>query len=676
MHAKLSAQARAGHYGAGVPAVGTVRTWPSLDWDSQVVLKEFKLRAVGPHAEFWVRADDMRVATDECRSSNTDDLVVTDQQLRYLVRQFEQVIRPREGRVFGFPAPRDGSNAKPDQLDPHIPAGAWRGQGDRVVVLVDNIPSGGEFLGDLVDTVDRNFLIVRASTWLTTLGVRPQNLALDPCRNHEGFPIPHEIEGILAHEYNHVIWNSKAEDTDAPNWIPEGAADWAEWLAGYVDRTKDSLANLTTGCFQGRQDAVIPPGYSDPFGARIGGPENSQSLWPDPGLSNFCDYGAAETMFHLLAARYGHGFVRDLLFEGGGSGFDRLAETLARHGVHTSPFTLLRDWSTLAALDGVLDDGAKLTGADPRRFESKALHSTVNLGTGFAYTRPGAPPNGADFVRLRDGVGHYLHAGALKSLSFDAPTVYPPRPVEWSIQTNGRPAGDAALYSGAVADEVNIDRSIVRPVTVDPANPTLSFNARWDIEPGDDIGTVQVSTDGGATFHSRRSAGMVTTLAGDVEPEIAAELPGFNGSSGGWTHQSIDLTDLAGQTVLVAFRYETDSFASYPGMWIDNIKMGNTLLSNGSALNGWKTISAYQIKTIPGISLRLIAYTNDHKRAWTADVPLGAAHHAELSEDQLYSLLGHRAETVAAIIDHYEPTETIQTAAPYRLTVNGRLQPG
>lgn len=169
---------------------------------------------------------------------------------------------------------------------------------------------------------------------------------------------------------------------------------------------------------------------------------------------------------------------------------------------------------------------------------------------------------------------------------------------------------------------------------------------------------------------------MVTSLAIDVQPEIAAEPPGFNGDSGGWTHQSVDLSDLAGQTVLVAFRYETDFSYSSPGMWIDSIKTGGTLTCDGSALDGWRTISAYQVRPVPGISVRLVAYTDDHKEAWAADVPLDSARHARLNADQLRHLVGDRAQTVAAIVSHYEPTESVREAAPYRLTVNGRLQPG
>ncbi|GAA0300031.1 hypothetical protein GCM10010302_43250 [Streptomyces polychromogenes] len=122
--AHLGEQAKAGRYGGGDAQLGTRRTWPTIDWASSTVLREFQLGSLTPHAEFWVRTGDMRVDSDECRSSNADDVVITDRQLHYLGEQFEHVMRPREAEAFGVPKPRD----------------------DRVVVLVDNIPSGGSSL--------------------------------------------------------------------------------------------------------------------------------------------------------------------------------------------------------------------------------------------------------------------------------------------------------------------------------------------------------------------------------------------------------------------------------------------------------------------------------------------------------------------------------------------------
>ncbi|MER7466873.1 hypothetical protein [Streptomyces sp. NPDC097981] len=72
----------------------------------------------------------------------------------------------------------------------------------------------------------------------------------------------------------------------------------------------------------------------------------------------------------------------------------------------------------------------------------------------------------------------------------------------------------------------------------------------------------------------------------------------------------------------------------------------------------------------------VVAWADDHKRPWAAGVPLDADHHAVLDERGLRRLVHAEAETVFAIVDRCEPTATIGSAAPYRLTGNGALQPG
>jgi hypothetical protein len=53
------------------------------------------------------------------------------------------------------------------------------------------------------------------------------------------------------------------------------------------------------------------------------------------------------------------------------------------------------------------------------RFRSRGLDATINWDTQDAFSSPGAPPNGSDYVRLRDGSGGSLGAGAIESISFD-----------------------------------------------------------------------------------------------------------------------------------------------------------------------------------------------------------------------------------------------------------------
>jgi hypothetical protein len=675
---RLHAQAAHGHSGQGTPPLGTVRAWPDVTYDGeQIVLKDFALRGVGPHIEVWVGVD-LPVESDECRSSNAANLVITDAQVGYLIWQFERRIRPLEARLFGVPRPRDGSAAQPDVLGLSIPADAFRGDGDHLVVLVDNFRSGGWTLTLDQQATDRNVVAIKAQGWPNSEGPHPLDLGPDPCRTLNGYAVPNMEEALLAHEYNHLTKENRGGagslGATAP-WITEGVAEWAAVKAGYVDPSEDSVANFVVACFLGRQAQAFPSGWLDPSGAQVGGPENSLSSFGDPGQGSDCEYGPPKTLMLFLASRYGPSFLRDLLYTSGTSGIaDGLVPTLARYGSHQSAAETLQDWSTMLALDGVLDDGARLIGADPRRFEQLQLHASPNLETPFAYAAPGAPPNGADFVRLRTASSAPVSSDAIESLRFDAPNIYPPAPVEWSVDPDGHAPGDAALYSGS--GDSTTDRAIVRSVAVDPANPTLSFDARYDTEPDYDYAFVQVSTDGGASYHSRPATTTRADAASDADARITAELPGFNGDSGGWVHETVDLTDLAGQNILVAFRLMTDVFVNQPGLWIDNVMIGGTSVSDGSTLDGWQTFT--EIKPIPiaGISARLVAYDRHHRRAGIVDVRLDSFNDGALTAAQLKILRDLRADTVVAIVNHYEPTERISQGAPYALTVNGVLQPG
>jgi hypothetical protein len=91
---------------------------------------------------------------------------------------------------------------------------------------------------------------------------------------------------------------------------------------------------------------------------------------------------------------------------------------LQRLGAAEDAFGLMHDWSAMLALDAALDRGTPLRIGDPQRFRSATLSASINWDNPDAYSSSGAPPNGSDFVRLRDGAGRYLAAAELQSLSF------------------------------------------------------------------------------------------------------------------------------------------------------------------------------------------------------------------------------------------------------------------
>ena len=412
---------------AASAAVGTVRNWLSLNTrDNRFAATPFRLAGVGEHVEVWV-ATDLRFPAEDCRNDVDAGARVTvgDEQVAYLVEAFDRVIYPRLSSAFSVPPARDGTRgrADPSQYDP-------RGDGDDVVVLVDNVRDtnyydsdnsrnepyvAGFFARDLVDFFDRNMLTIDAYDWVHRTGASPPHNPApgDLCASAPARP--NLYESTLAHEYQHLL--EYYQDPDEVNWVDEGLSDLAQRIAGFVDARRtihqrgfDNHVQCFLGWLGVRTDANPNP--------RPGGPENSLTRWSEHSGEILCDYGAAYTFIEVLAGRYGTPFVRALHREEA-NGLAGLRRVLRARGIRTTVPQLVADWGATAALDSVLDAGARFAG--PRsRYRTPALTASINWDEPRGYSRPGAPPNGSDFVRLRDRGGSFLGAGDLRSLRFSA----------------------------------------------------------------------------------------------------------------------------------------------------------------------------------------------------------------------------------------------------------------
>ncbi len=162
----------------------------------------------------------------------------------------------------------------------------------------------------------------------------------------------------------------------------------------------------------------------------------------------------------------------------------------------------------------------------------------------------------------------------------------PGKAVAWTVSDSAPDhSGNPALYSGSGP---NFDRGIVRQVSVPAGSPTLTFDTYYEIEQGYDFGFVQVSADGGKTFTSLGNANTTTQTESDAIQTVKDNVPGFSGDSSGWVSETFDLSDYAGKDVLLSFRYVTDPGVDKAGWWIDDVRVGGNLISDGSTLEGWK----------------------------------------------------------------------------------------
>ncbi len=172
-------------------------------------------------------------------------------------------------------------------------------------------------------------------------------------------------------------------------------------------------------CFQGF--GTVKTAYN-PNPRDCGGPQNSLTLWGDEGDGNeiLADYGNAWSFQLFLFDRYGQAFISALHRDGAHQGLDGVQAQLDRFAKGTKVVDVLHDFQTMNLVDRYLGDGkGNVVGAKKAsEVTTASLRATVNLDNPRSYAKPGAAPNGADYVRLRDGRGNAVSGKALQSLSF------------------------------------------------------------------------------------------------------------------------------------------------------------------------------------------------------------------------------------------------------------------
>jgi Immune inhibitor A peptidase M6 len=711
------------------PTVDENRDWLALDdVYGRYYPKTFTLYAINDKTEVWVATEAGRRVpaftalpqvgvTDgtgfingDCRAGRT---TITKAQASYIADQFQNNMLAKENAVFSTAPNRDGS-AKIIVDRPGRPPFNPLAPGQRTVVLVDNVRDdnfydlnntkglsfiAGFFSRQLNTLFDRNIMTIDAMDWLHRTTATPPNDPIpgDNCKSAPARPFAYE--GVFAHEYQHLLHSYS--DPDEATWVNEGLSDWAESLTGYVD---PSIPIDKTG-FESHTQCILgylgklTPANPNP---RAGGPENSLTRWTDQTEAEIlCDYGAAYTFMNYVHGQYGDKFMTSL-HNSPGNGLVAVKEALVAVGDRkTTPQDLVHNWALSIAVDGYLDAGAELESKiSARKLQTPALNAIANFDVPDAYSTPGAPSNGSDYVRLRDANGNPLNSRDLKSLKFTGATTLPSAPLAWKSDPNPPTrSGNPALFSGAADDR---DESAVTPITVGTgAAAALTFDAFWDEEETWDFGFAQISTDGGKTYKSLACTDTSTVTDPQAVPAVVENVPGFTGASGAFKPQTCDLAAYAGKSVLLAFRSINDpgtlgNSDAPAGFWVDNVKVGATLVSDGSSVAAFKSATQTAPVPVAGFYVSIISVQtksgegrgrgreNGRERGregrgetkvMIKRLPLTADFMIR-GDDEVHDYVLENASFVGAVVTYDDPTETIVQYAPYTLTVNGVVQPG
>lgn len=668
LNQKMTAQQRKqkSQAAAATPPVGTTRTLIALDdYKGVFYLKSYTLQAVGAHIEVWV-ADDTSFPAGDCRAQVANTTTVTRAQAEGLAAEFDNNIYPKESQAFSVAPDRDGSKGTVSSIDSS-------GDGDKIMTLVDNVRDdnyydgvkvaptyvAGFFSSQINELLDRNVMTIDAFDWAhRTTANPPDEPTTDLCTSRPGRP--HLYEGTFAHEYQHLL--EYYQDPNEATWVNEGLSDFAQTLVGYVDATKsvfDTGGDSHIYCFQGFGTVQTP---ANPNPRNCGGPANSLTLWGDQGSGAeiLADYGNAYSVMLFLYDRYGTGFMSALHRDGRGQGLVGLQDALDGYADGADVYQVLHDYQVSTLVDKYVDTKkGKVTGISKARVTADSLASTVNLGNPAAYASPGAPANGADYVGLRASSGLYLDGKKLRNVRFEGAKQLVPEPLRWTSVTNAPQHGDdAALWSG---NESNLDASAVASVTVPKDKPTLTFDELHLAEQGYDYAYVVISTDGGKSYTALSNA---NTVAGPYGPA-------FNGDASAWANQTFDLSKYAGKSVLLGFRYVSDGGTNDGGFYVDNVKVGDTEVSDGSSTADFRSFTQARPAPVAAWNVRLVGLdTAKHK----ALVKTYKTRSFKLNADKLAKF--RKYPRVVAIVSYDEPTEQLQPQALYTLTVNGVVQAG
>lgn len=539
--------------------VGTILQWYTLDeeLEDELLLTDFELREIGKTAEIWVQVD-------MSYPDNRDVPVITDEQVTYMLAEFDDNIRPTDTQYFGEPDFLDGSEAL-------LGSEYYGEENGRDVILISNIRDTayyddsypyyivGFYWGVFETAFDRNIISIDCADWENRVG--------------DDVAIPNLYEGTVAHEYQHLIHDDKNPDDDT--FMNEGCSMYAEPLCGYNIAWGDIQAYLAT-------------------------PDNSLTEWGDQGDINIlADYGSALMWAIYLSDHHGGAALLADFVQSGVPGIQGLNEALSRHSPGATFDSVYHDWRIANLLhtdvigDGLynyisfdLNDETKILPEDTRIYDVKRPSITDYSGSDFGITTSYLNDR-TEVDRLGSYGSDYIKFSNIKS-SFNPQFLFDGDDVAdtatW-LQVDEGSDGDADLewYSTDAGNEADI--SIVGTIDLDSySSSLLSFDTKMVIEEIWDFGFVQISTDSGLSWTSLENDLTTYEFAEGGYPAIEENLPGLTGETDGWITATFDLGAYSGP-VMLGFRYMTDWSSLEEGWYVDNIKIGDVLIDNADDVN-------------------------------------------------------------------------------------------
>ena len=336
--------------------------------------------------------------------------------------------------------------------------------------------------------------------------------------------------GALAHEFQHMIhWYL---DRNEETWLNEGFSELASYLNGFDVGGWDY--------------------------AYLENPDLALTYWPTNGGTH---YGQAFLFVTYFLDRFGSEATQAVVANPK-NGLDSIDRTLDALGIvdnqTDAPITaddVHRDWAITMLVN------------DPSISDSRySYQSYVAPQVGFSDQLFSCPTGQQERQVNQYGIDYLqIECEGTYSLSFDGASVVPVLPGEAY-------SGDFTFWSNR-GDES--DMTLTRPFDLRQVEGPVeaSYWVWYDIEEGWDYLYLEASPDDGDTWE------ILETPSGTVE-DLSGNSFGwaYTGYSGGgeeprWIQETIDLSEFAGQEILLRFEYITDAAVNGDGLLLDDLSI-------------------------------------------------------------------------------------------------------
>ncbi len=362
--------------------------------------------------------------------------------------------------------------------------------------------------------------------------------------------------GVLAHEFQHMIhWY---QDRNETSWLNEGASELAAFLNGYDIGGFDWLFTSN--------------------------PDLQLTDWPNDPSATSPHYGAGFLFTNYFLNRFGDAATQALVRHPK-NGMDSVSAVLdeiqAKDPLSGQPISadqFFAEWTIANYLnDAAVGDGRFAYAnypALPTASETETISSCPGELNGRTVNQ-----YAADYIRITCSGTYSLRfegASQTKLLPADAHT------------------GRYAFWSNK-GDES--DMTLTREFDLSSVSgaASLSYWAWYDLEKDYDYLYLVASTDGGQSWQ------IITTPSGTAE-DISGNSYGwgYNGESGGWKQEKVDLSAFAGKKVTLRFEYVTDAAVNGEGFLLDDISLPEAGYSADfeSDDGGWQATGFARVENI------------------------------------------------------------------------------